>query len=119
MPKGRPAGLARRNALHRTVPSAPRSRGSGLGGLLDLGLGGLGLGGGRLVLDDRSRGLGLVLGRTLGGGLGLAGGLLSDRQRLDELDDRHRGVVAATRAELDDAGVTTRTGHVARRDLFE
>jgi hypothetical protein len=55
----------------------------------------------------------VVLGRTLGGALGLLdGGLLGDGLA-DELDDRHGGVVALAGTDLRDAGVAAvALGHV-------
>src|SRR6478609_5159847 len=52
-----------------------------------------------------------LLGRLLGAvfGLRLLAGLVRLARFHHPLDQSHRGVVAATVAELDDAGVTTRT----------
>ena len=83
--------------------------------------------------STRRRGLDRVGGDLTGGGgrtgtggelraagaLGLADGLLADGQRLDQLDDRHGGVVALAGTDLGDAGVATGTVLVARADLGE
>ena len=90
----------------------------------------------RSLLGHRScgRGLGSQLGGRLGhrGGdrlarrgtgtasaLGLADRGLGNGQRLDQLDDRHGGVVALARTDLGDPGVATRPVLVPRADLGE
>src|SRR5690606_19127811 len=90
-----------------------------------------GLLGGGGVLDDLGVSLGGLLDDRLGGLLSLGSGLLRSLLGLaddsllgahglgDELDDRHGGVVALARRDLDDAGVATLTLRHLRRDLGE
>src|SRR5689334_10455997 len=98
----------------RSRTSLRVGRGLSTGGLLACGrgvaqLGGLDLGGpGTAASEPRAA-----------GALGLADRLLGHGERLDELDDRHGGVVALARTDLGDARVAAGAVLVPRTDLGE
>ena len=114
-PRSRPRRRRRRPPPSRLrpgrTPPAPRPPGRRLRDLV------------RRSSGRRSSGRdGRALGAAVGRGapvapVGLGHGLLG--QRLDQLDHRHRGVVALARADLGDPGVAARAVREARPDLGE